>query len=50
MKIELTVDAAMRAYNWFHHSYPSYKTNEWCTHDEILLRDKLERFLIASGR
>ena len=50
MKIELNIEDAMKAYNWFHHAYPTYKDNKWCSPQSIMLRNRLERFLIASGK
>ena len=48
--MDLDTASAMRAYNWFHHSFPDYKNNEWCSPEDIMLRNKLERFLVAHGK
>ena len=50
MEICLKPDEAMIAYNNFHHAFPDYRNNEFCSPDAIMLRNKLERFLIASGK
>jgi len=49
MEIFLDIENAKRAYNWFHHAFPSYKDNKLCSPEDIMLRNKLERFLIAGG-
>ncbi len=48
--IGLDIDTAMRAYNWFHHAFPDYKTNKFCTPEDIELRNKLETWLIEQGK
>ena len=50
MELCLDQKEAMDAYNNFHHAYPDYKNNKWCSPESIMLRNKLERFLIASGK
>jgi hypothetical protein len=50
MEICLDVNEAMIAYNNFHHAFPDYKSNKLCSQEDIDLRNKLERFLIASGK
>lgn len=47
--MNLDITSARRAYDWFHHAFPDFKNNEWCSPDDIMLRNKLERFLIAQG-
>ena len=47
--MDLNNKTAMIAYNWFHHAYPDYKNNEICSPEDIMLRNELERFLIANG-
>lgn len=50
MEICLNTEEAMTAYNDFHHAFPDYRNNELCSPQSIMLRNKLERFLIASGK
>lgn len=50
MEVFLNEAEAMSAYNNFHHAYPDYKNNKYCQQVDIDLRNKLERFLIASGK
>ena len=46
----LDIKEAMSAYNWFHHAFPDYKNNSICAPTDIMLRNDLERFLVASGK
>jgi hypothetical protein len=48
--MNLDIPSAKRAYNWFHHSFPDYRNNEMCAPEDIMLRNKLEKFLLASGQ
>jgi hypothetical protein len=50
MEVCLNIEEAMRAYNQFHHAFPDYKNNDICAPEDIMLRNKLERFLVASGK
>lgn len=46
-EIILDTESAKRAYNWFHTAfYPSYKDHDLCSPEDIMLRNKLERFLV----
>ncbi len=47
--VTLNIGSAKRAYNWFHHAFPDYKNNTICSPDDIMLRNELERFLVANG-
>lgn len=47
--MNLTIEGAKIAYNWFHHAFPDYKNNEYCGEDDIHLRDELEKWLINQG-
>lgn len=49
LNMNLTIESAKIAYNWFHHAFPDYKNNEYCKKGDILLRDELERWLINQG-
>jgi len=49
MNLEITQESAHRVYDWFHHAFPDYKNNSLCSPEDIMLRHKLERFLIAQG-
>lgn len=49
-EINLNTDTAMRMYNWFHHAFPDYRNNDICAPEDIMLRNKLERYLIANGK
>lgn len=48
--IGLDITTAKLAYNWFHHAFPNYKKNSFCTKEDILLRNKLEEWLIEQGQ
>ena len=50
MEICLNTSEAMDAYNNFHHAYPDFENNKYCSPESIMLRNKLERFIIASGK
>ena len=47
--LKLDIELAKTAYNWFHHAYPDYRNNRWCPPEEIMMRNKLERWLISNG-
>ena len=47
--MDLDINKAMMAYNWFHHAFPDYKNNSICSPEDIMLRNELERYLIAQG-
>lgn len=49
MEICLNTSEAMCAYNQFHHAFPDYRNNKICSPDDIMLRNKLERFLLENG-
>jgi hypothetical protein len=45
----LNTDDSKRAYNWFHFSFDSYKENELCSPEDIMLMKRMERFLLDNG-
>lgn len=47
--MNLTIENAKIAYNWFHHAFPDYKNNEYCGENDIQLRDELEKWLVNQG-
>jgi hypothetical protein len=47
--MQLDVPNAKRVYNWFHFAFPNFEQNELCTPEDISLRNKIERWLIAQG-
>ena len=47
--MNLTIDSAKMAYNWFHQAFPDYKNNPYCSNEDIQLRDTLEAWLIEQG-
>lgn len=49
LNMNMTIDSAKTAYNWFHYAFPDYKNNPYCTKEDIQLRDELERWLIEQG-
>jgi len=49
LDMNLTVETAKMAYNWFHHAFPNYKYNRYCSEEDIRLRDELEQWLIKQG-
>jgi len=49
LEMNLTIDTAKMAYNWFHHAFPDYKNNKFCTTEDIELRNGLEAWLIEQG-
>ncbi len=50
MEVCLEVADAMRAYNFFHHAFPNYRNNKICSPEDIMLRNRLERFLLENGQ
>ena len=47
--MDLDIERAKRAYNWFHFAFPDYKNNDICTEEDIKLRNDLEKWLIVEG-
>jgi len=47
--MNLTIDSAKIAYNWFHQAFPDYKNNPYCSSEDIQLRNSLEIWLIEQG-
>ena len=49
MEICLNTSEAMKSYNQFHFAFPDYKNNKDCSPEDIMLRNRMERFLLENG-
>jgi len=48
MSYNLTVQDAKQVYNWFYHAFVE-ENNPRCAPEDIILKDKLETWLIKQG-
>jgi len=45
---EMSIEETKQVYNWFHHAFGK-EDNPRCTPDDVMLKEKLENWLIKQG-